>query len=96
MIGIVIVSYKNLEGTVAFINEQLPMLCVPWKAVIVDNSPNESIGKAIAEKCGGILLQYPDNLIKEQSRVYVVSTRKISVLHAEIILEQIYLPGILP
>lgn len=76
MIGIVIVSYKNLEGTVTFINEQLPMLCVPWKAVIVDNSPNESVGKAIAEKCGGILLQYPNNLIKEQSRVYVVSTRK--------------------
>lgn len=76
MIGIVIVSYKNQEGTVAFINEQLPKIGVPWKAIVVENSSDRSVGKTIAEKCGGVLLQYPDGLIKEQSRVYVVSTRK--------------------
>lgn len=76
MIGVVIVSYKNLEGTVAFINEQLPKLCVPWKAIIVDNSPDERVGEMIAKRCGGVLLQYPDWVINEQSRVYVVSTQK--------------------
>lgn len=76
MTGIVIVSYKNLEGTVAFINEQLPKLCIPWKAVVVDNSPDERVGKTIAERCSGGFLQHPDGVIKEQSQVYVVSTRK--------------------
>ena len=74
MIGIVIVSYKNQEGTVAFINEQLPKIGVPWKAVVVENSPDESVGKAIAERCGGVLLRHPDEAIEKQSRVYVVST----------------------
>lgn len=76
MIGIVIVSYKNQEGTVAFINEQMTKISVPWKAVVVDNSPDESVGKAIAERCGGVLLRYPDEAIEEQSRVYVFSTLK--------------------
>ena len=76
MIGIVIVSYKNQDGTVAFINEQLPKIGVPWKAVVVDNSPQENVGKAIAERCGGVLLRHPDEAIEEQSRVYVFSTLK--------------------
>ena len=73
MIGIVIVSYKNQESTIAFINEQLPKIGVPWKAIVVDNGPDESVGKAIAERCGGVLLRHPDEAIEEQSRVYVVS-----------------------
>lgn len=76
MIGVVIVSYKNLEGTIAFINEQLPKLSVPWRAIVVDNSPDESVGRTIAERCSGVLLQCPDEMINEQSQVYVVSTRK--------------------
>lgn len=76
MIGIVIVSYKNQEGTVAFINEQLPKISVSWKAVVINNSPDENVGKTIAEKCGGVMLQDPDETIEEQSRVYVVSTLK--------------------
>lgn len=76
MIGIVIVSYKNQEGTIAFINEQLPKIDVPWKAIVVDNSPDESVGKAITESCGGIMLRHHDVAIEEQSRVYVISTMK--------------------
>lgn len=75
MIGIVIVSYKNLDATVAFINEQLPKIGVSWKAVVVDNSPELSVGKAIAERCGGVWLRYPNlSIIDEQSQIYVVST----------------------
>ena len=76
MVGIVIVSYMNQEGTVAFINEQLPKISVPWKAVVVDNSPDERVGKMIAERSGGVLLRHPDEAIEEQSRVYVFSTLK--------------------
>ena len=76
MIGIVIVSYKNQEGTIAFINEQLPKIVVPWKAIVVDNSPDESVGKTIAESCDGIMLRHHDEAIEEQSRVYVISTMK--------------------
>lgn len=66
----------NQEGTVAFINEQLPKISVPWKAVVVDNSPDERVGKMIAERSGGVLLRHPDKAIEEQSRVYVFSTLK--------------------
>lgn len=77
MVGIVIVSYKNAEATASFIREQLVKVKLPWKAIIIDNSPEESVARVIAQKCDGVFLSNCDGTIQETERnVFVVSTQQ--------------------
>lgn len=77
MVGIVIVSYKNAEVTASYICEQLVKVKLPWKAIVIDNSPEESVAREIAQKCNGVFLSNCDGIIREIERnVFVVSTRE--------------------
>ena len=77
MVGIVIVSYKNAEVTASFICEQLVKVKFPWKAIVIDNSPEESVAREIAQKCDGVFLSNYDGTIRETERnIFVISTRQ--------------------
>lgn len=77
MVGIVIVSYKNAEVTASFIREQLVKVKLPWKAIVIDNSPEESVAREIAQKCDGVFLSNCNGAIWETERnVFVISTRQ--------------------
>lgn len=75
MIGIVIVSYKNSDGTVNFINDQLSKISLPWKAVVVENSAEIHVGKEIANRCCGIhLMPNSTDALLTSHRVFVISS----------------------
>lgn len=75
MLGIVIVSYKNADLTIAFIREQLKKIQKPWKVVVVENSPDERFGRTIADSCNGVFLSGCSPLLPETAKdVIVVST----------------------
>lgn len=75
MIGIVIVSYKNIDGTVNFINDQLSKISLPWKAVVVENSAEIHVGKEIANRCCGIhLMPNSTDALLTSHRVFVISS----------------------
>lgn len=74
MIGIVIVSYRNIDGTVSFINDQLSKIALPWKVVVIENSTEHSVGKEIANRCGGIhLMPNSTDASLTSHRVFVIS-----------------------
>ncbi len=77
MVGIVIVSYKNAETTASYICEQLVKVNVPWKTIVVDNSPEEDDAREIARRCNGVFLSDSDRIDSDTERdVFVVSTRQ--------------------
>jgi GT2 family glycosyltransferase len=57
MLGIVIVVYRDFEGTVAYVRDQLPRLTVPWKAVVVDLAATPATTGRLAAACGGMFVE---------------------------------------
>ncbi len=52
MLGIVIVIYKSFEQTLAFVQNELPKISLPWRAVIVDVGSAVDHSKKLAETLG--------------------------------------------
>ena len=72
MIGIVIVSYKNFQGTVKFVTKELCKILLPWKVVIVDNCSDTLSGNKLAEACGGVCVQSQGDIQDKDERVFVL------------------------
>ena len=72
MIGIVVISYKNFQGTVDFINNQLPKLKMSWKAVVIDNASDIKSSQQMAQVCEGVCTSALSTVTDEKNNVFII------------------------
>lgn len=77
MIGIVVISYKNFQGTVDFINNQLPKLKMSWKAVVIDNASDIKSSQQMAQVCEGVCTSALSTVTDEKNNVFIIVQPKI-------------------
>lgn len=56
MLGIVVVTYKSYDDTVAFVKQVLPKIGIPYRAVIVDLGNDDDTAADLAAVCGATLV----------------------------------------
>lgn len=61
MIGIVVVSYRSDDRTVAFVTEELSKVAIPHCVVVVDNGATEEQAEALAARLPGVKVIAADN-----------------------------------
>ena len=72
MIGVVIVSYKNFDGTVDFINNQLNKISLSLKVVVVDNCSDVQQGALMAAACNGICVENENERVCSNDSIFIL------------------------